>query len=135
MDNQNNLLDNIRFGINLFYRMIGVGVLTFFFWVAFKFGIPNLAIVLFYIFIGLYMMFAQEFINDIKKRQSRWSGLKYIIAMIALWLPVTLINCGIIYGLLFSGVKIIVPVLLMIVLLLAWSMVPVNMLLDYWEKK
>lgn len=129
------MFSTIRHFLNYFYAAVGIGVLSFLFLVAYRVGIPNMAFIAFYVFLGLYMMFAKDFINDLKKRQSRWSHVKYIIAMIALCLPVTLINLGFIYSVFIVNSGMYVPVLLWVVLLLAWTIVPVNALFDYLEEQ
>ncbi len=129
------MFSTIRHFLNYFYAAVGIGVLSFLFLVAYRVGIPNMAFIAFYVFLGLYMMFAKDFINDLKKRQSRWSHAKYIISMIALWLPVTLINLGFIYSVFIANSGMYVPVLLWVVLLLAWTIVPVNVLFDYLEEQ
>lgn len=129
------MFSTIRHFLNYFYAAVGIGVLSFLFLVAYRVGIPNMAFIAFYVFLGLYMMFAKDFIKDLKKRQTRWSHAKYIISMIALWLPVTLINLGFIYSVFIANSGMNVPVLLWVVLLLAWTIVPVNALFDYLEEQ
>lgn len=122
----------MRFYFNLLCKMAGVGMLTFLVYMAFKFGIPNIPLMVFYVFIGIYLMYADNFIAELKKRQSRWSAVKYYVGMAALWLPVTLINLGLLHHTV-RGAK--MPIPLWIILILAWLSVPVNAIFDKMENK
>ena len=47
------LFDNIRYAVNIFYRMCGVGVLSFLFLLVYRRGIFDMGVIAFFLWLGL----------------------------------------------------------------------------------
>lgn len=133
MAEEKNIYDGIRFGVNLFYRMAGVGVWAFMGILMFRFYVLNLGLICFFFWLGLYLIFARNFVYDIKYKAERWSRFRKQLAIAAVRGPMTAMNLVLIYVFFFENIRI--PYLLWGCFLLAWSVIPVNMLIDYLEKK
>lgn len=132
MDKNKNIYDTVRFIVNLLYRMVGVWVLSFLFLVVFRNGMIDLGIVVFFVWLGLYLLFVRAAVYDIKSRSERWTKSKTHFCLAIIRGPMTALNIIIIYAF-FNGL--VIPLPLWLCLLAAWSVIPVNMLIDYMEKK
>ena len=126
------LFDNIRYAVNIFYRMCGVGVLSFLFLLVYRRGIFDMGVIAFFLWLGLYFLFAAKFVNDIKKRE-HWGKIRRNFSVAIVRAPMTVLNLIFIYAVLFSEIR--VPMLLWVSVLLAWSIFPVYFLIDRLEKK
>lgn len=126
------LFDNIRYAVNIFYRMCGVGVLSFLFLLVYRRGIFDMGVIAFFLWLGLYFLFAANFVNDIKKRE-HWGKIRRNFSVAIVRAPMTVLNLIFIYAVLFSEIR--VPMLLWASVLLAWSIFPVYFLIDRLEKK
>ena len=133
MAEKKNIFENIRFGVNLFYRVIGVGVLAFLCVLMFRFYILNLGVICFFAWLGMYLLFAKNFVYDIKYKAERWGMIRKQLSIAIVRGPMTAINLILIYVFFFENIR--VPYLLWGCFLAAWSVIPVNMLIDYLEKK
>ena len=133
MAEEKNIYDGIRFVVNLLYRMAGAGIWAFMCILMFRFYILNLGLICFFFWLGLYLIFARNFVYDIKYKAERWSRFRKQLAIAAVRGPMTAMNLILIYVFFFENIRI--PYLLWGCFLLAWSVIPVNMLIDYLEKK
>lgn len=129
----NTKFDSIRFAINLIYRAIGAGVWAFLCVLMFRYYILNLGLICFFFWLGLYLVFARNFIYDIKQKGERWGKFRTKLSIAIVRGPMTAINLILIYVFFFENVRI--PYLLWACFLAAWSVIPVNMLIDHLEKK
>lgn len=133
MAEEKNIYDGIRFVVNLLYRMAGAGIWAFMCILMFRFYVLNLGLICFFFWLGLYLIFARNFVYDIKYKAERWSRFRKQLAIAAVRGPMTAMNLILIYVFFFENIRI--PYLLWGCFLLAWSVIPVNMLIDYLEKK
>ena len=131
-EEKSNVYENARYFSNLIYRALGVGVLSFLYLLISKTGFPNIAVLVFYIWLILYFLFSGNFVRDIKKRQ-HWSKAKRDICVAVIRAPMTALNLFLIFLRLSGDFK--MPALLWVCLIAAWSMMPVNELIDYMERK
>lgn len=128
-----NIFDDVRFFVNLIYRTIGVGVWAFLCILMFRFYILNIGLICFFFWLGLYLVFARNFVYDIKMKAGRWGKVRRELSIAIVRGPMTAMNLILLYVYFFENVR--VPALLMGCFLAAWSIMPVNALIDYLEKK
>ena len=132
MSGGKNIFENLRFIVNIIYSMIGTAVLAFLFLMVFRMGIFNIAYIVFFIWLGMYLLFARNFVYSIKEKRERWGKIKHDLCLAAVRAPMTVVNIVFIV-LFFYGTK--MPYLLWAGIFAAWTVIPVNMLIDYLEKK
>ena len=90
------LFDNIRYAVNIFYRMCGVGVLSFLFLMVYRHGIFDMGVIAFFLWLGLYFLFAANFVNDIRKRE-HWGKIRRNFCVAIVRAPMTVLNLIFIY--------------------------------------
>ena len=132
MSADKNIFDNLRFIVNIIYTMIGAGVLSFLFLMVYRMGIFNIAYIVFFIWLGMYLIFSRSFVYSIKERRERWGKVKHDLCLAAVRAPMTVLNIVFI-ALFIYGIR--VPYLLWGCIFAAWSIIPVNMLIDHLEKR